>query len=113
MKVKRVGIPESLRRIWLFSANKINSSESFSKQPTQLIIAAHNCHVYQKYSTRRKTKWKSKCILEDMSDQKCFDQTWCLFKMHFNFHHSVKNGIFIIVSEAKFLKKNDENEITR
>ena len=30
--------------IWLFSANKIKSSESFSKQPTQLIIAAHNCH---------------------------------------------------------------------
>jgi hypothetical protein len=27
-----------LRRIWLFSANKIKSSESFSKQPTQLIV---------------------------------------------------------------------------
>ena len=37
-------ITEILRRIWLFSANKIKSSESFSKQPTQLIIAAHNCH---------------------------------------------------------------------
>ena len=34
------------RRIWLFSANKIESSESGSKQPTQLIIAAHNCHTY-------------------------------------------------------------------
>ena len=33
------------RRIWLFSANKIESSESFSKQPTQLIIAAHDCHT--------------------------------------------------------------------
>ena len=31
-------ITEILRRIWLFSANKIKSSESFSKQPTQLII---------------------------------------------------------------------------
>jgi hypothetical protein len=39
-----MGITENLRRIWLFSANKIKSSESFSKQPTQLIIAAHNCH---------------------------------------------------------------------
>ena len=38
MKVKRMGIKEILRRIWLFSANKIKSSESFSKQPTQLIV---------------------------------------------------------------------------
>ena len=30
-------ITEILRRIWLFSVNKI-SSESFSKQPTQLIV---------------------------------------------------------------------------
>ena len=44
MKVKRMGITEILRKIWLFSANKIKISESFSKQPTQLIIAAHNCH---------------------------------------------------------------------
>ena len=32
-KVKRMGITEILRSIWLFSANK-KSSESFSKQPT-------------------------------------------------------------------------------
>jgi hypothetical protein len=38
MKVKRMGITEILRRIWLFSANKIKSSESFSKQPIQLIV---------------------------------------------------------------------------
>ena len=38
MKVKRMGITEILRRIWLFSANKIKCSESFSKQPTQLIV---------------------------------------------------------------------------
>ena len=42
MKVKRMGISEILRRILLFSANKIKSSESFSKQPTQLIIGADN-----------------------------------------------------------------------
>ena len=36
MKVKRMII--NLGRIWLFSANKINSSESFSKQPTQFIV---------------------------------------------------------------------------
>ena len=46
MKIKRMGITEILRRIWLFSANEIKSSESFSKQPTQLIIAAHNCLFY-------------------------------------------------------------------
>ena len=37
MKVKRMGITEILRRIWLFSAYKIKSSECFSKQPIQLI----------------------------------------------------------------------------
>ena len=35
MKVKRT---EILRRIGLFSANMIKSSESFSKQPTELIV---------------------------------------------------------------------------
>ena len=38
MKVKRMGIRENLRKIWLFSENKIKSSESFSKQPIQLIV---------------------------------------------------------------------------
>ena len=38
MKVRRMGITEILRRIWLFIANKIKSSESISKQPTQLIV---------------------------------------------------------------------------
>ena len=33
-----MGITEILRRIWLFSAKKIKISESFSKQPTQLIV---------------------------------------------------------------------------
>ena len=38
MKVERMGITEILRRIWLFSANKIKSSESSSKQQPQLIV---------------------------------------------------------------------------
>ena len=38
MKVKRIGITEILRRSWLFSANKIQSSEPFSKQTIQLIV---------------------------------------------------------------------------
>ena len=45
MKVKRMGKTEILRRIWLFSANKITSSESLGNEPTQLIIDAHNCHT--------------------------------------------------------------------
>ena len=40
-----MGVTEILIRIWLFSANNIKSSESFSKQPTEIIIAAHNCHI--------------------------------------------------------------------
>ena len=38
MKVKRIGTTEILRRICLFSANKMKSSEYFSKQPNQLIV---------------------------------------------------------------------------
>ena len=44
-----MGITEILIRILLFSANNIKSSESFSKQPTQIIIAAHNCHIDNLY----------------------------------------------------------------
>ena len=54
MKVKRIEITEILRSIWLFSANKIKSSESVSKQPTnsthcrtQLIIGAEIRHIGQ------------------------------------------------------------------
>ena len=38
MKVKRMGITEILRKIWLFSENKIKGSEYSNKQPTQLIV---------------------------------------------------------------------------
>ena len=38
MKVKKMGITEILRGIWLFSINKIKSSEFVGKQPTQLIV---------------------------------------------------------------------------
>jgi hypothetical protein len=48
MKVKRMGITEIVRRIWLFSANKIKKIfESVSKKPTELIIVAHNCQPCQ------------------------------------------------------------------
>ena len=35
-------ITDILRRIWLFSANKTKSSESFSKQPIQLIVKLYS-----------------------------------------------------------------------
>ena len=38
MRVKRTGITEILRRICLYSASKIKSSESGSEQPTLLIV---------------------------------------------------------------------------
>ena len=38
MKVQKMRITEILKRILLFSASKIKSSESLSKQPTQLIV---------------------------------------------------------------------------
>ena len=46
MKVKRMGVTEILRKIWLFSANEIKSSESFSKQPTQLIVGPNSSLRY-------------------------------------------------------------------
>jgi hypothetical protein len=47
MKVKRMGIIEILKRIWLFSANKIKSSETTNSThcQTQFIIAAEIRHI--------------------------------------------------------------------
>ena len=53
---KRMGITEILRRVWLFSANKTKSSESFSKQPTQLIVKL-NSSLRQKLGT--KVTWQN------------------------------------------------------
>lgn len=45
-----MGITEILRRIWLLSANKIKSSQSVSKQPTQIIVEL-NSSLWQKLGT--------------------------------------------------------------
>ena len=51
MKVKSIEITEILRRIWLFSAKKIQSPESgriktySTHRWTQLIIVVNNCHT--------------------------------------------------------------------
>ena len=54
MKVKRMQITEILRKIWLFSANKM---ESFSKQPTQLIFEL-NSSLGQKLGTIVPPHWE-------------------------------------------------------
>ena len=55
MKVNRMRITEILRRIRLFSANKIKSSEYFSKQPTQLIVELNNSSLRHIIVTKGKT----------------------------------------------------------
>ena len=57
MKVERMGITEILRRVWLFSTNKIKSSESISKQPTQLIVEL-NSSLRQKIDTLGSSPFK-------------------------------------------------------
>ena len=54
MKVKRMGITDILRMIWLFFANKVKSSESFSKQPIQLIVELNSSlrHMIVTYDIR-------------------------------------------------------------
>ena len=55
--VRRMGITEILRRIWLFSANKIKISESVSKQPTQLIVQLNSSlrHIIVTFITSPKS----------------------------------------------------------
>ena len=60
----RMGITEILRRIWLFSSNKIKSSESVSKQPTQLIIEL-NSSLPQKFDTLNSTYFLSILLLSN------------------------------------------------
>ena len=49
-----MGITEIKRKIWLFPENKIKSSESVSKQSTQLIVEL-NSPLWQKLGTQ--TLW--------------------------------------------------------
>ena len=50
MKVKRTGVAEILRKIWLFSAKKIETSESVRKQSAQLKLEL-NSSLQQKLGT--------------------------------------------------------------
>ena len=56
-----MGIKEVLRRIWLFSASKIKSSESGSKQPTQLIVKL-NSSLWHIIVTIVFAQWQIKTI---------------------------------------------------
>ena len=84
MKVKRMGITEILRRIWLFSANKIKSSESF--KPTQLIIELNSPLWHITVTQMVKFKWaKVRLRIFKWSQLKAFNEPY-LFQL------SVPNG---------------------
>ena len=53
-----MGITEILRRIWLFSANKIKICESVSKQPTQFIVELNSSlrHIIDSHKGRNYCK---------------------------------------------------------
>ena len=46
MIIKKMGITEILRRIWLFSVNKIKSSESAAAAIVDSTVASVAAHVY-------------------------------------------------------------------
>ena len=76
MKVKRMEITEIWRRIWLFSANKIKISESFSKQPTQHIIADSVLKVRFWYFLTEHVK------VSESRNKKIFFKNWFLAKIY-------------------------------
>ena len=84
---KRMGLAESLRRIWLFSANKIKSSDSGSKQPTQLIIEL-NSSLRHIIVTQNWSHLLPVAILEEFvmpnSNQKFYKGKWW-YSFGFNF----------------------------
>ena len=86
-----MGITEILRRIWLFSANKIESSESFSKQPTQLIVEINSSlrHIIV-------TKVMMKTVAVDASTQNPYPWTMN------NVHWTLMNIFSVPVSHTLF-----------
>ena len=113
MKVKRMGITEILRRIWLFSANKIKSSESFSKQPTQIIVDLNSSlwHIIvtKKYSGKpcRGLLWLIIMCLHDSSKLYSARQN-CAVRNIYNRRakHLMKNMLktFNIINFAAFFR---------
>ena len=75
-----MGITKNLRRIWLFSANKIKSSECFRKQPK----TTNNNPIETFYNINYGSSIiKSKCLSQKLSNQNkhlsfcCLpDKTW-------------------------------------
>ena len=70
--MKRMGITEILGKIWLLSANKIKSSEFFSKQPTQRrlnsslrhIIVTISCKSWKGVKVEIKKRYNWNCSLK-------------------------------------------------
>ena len=85
MKVKRMGIKEILRRIWLFSANKTKSSESFNKQPTQLIVALNSSlrHIIVTQNTADRSGYNLISIIIIFSEFKVLNNGTMEFSFRF------------------------------
>ena len=81
MKVKRMGITENLRRICLFSANKIKSFKYSSKQPAQLIVklssSLQHIIVTKKLTGKERRPANSRYSIHQDSEQKLdYLQDW-------------------------------------
>ena len=92
MKVKRMGITELLRRIWLFSANKIKSSESVRNQPTQLIVKINSSlpsfHVSNFKSSKK--LWLTFGVSYLVFSHRLMQQkVHCLFSYFVTLYHSL------------------------
>ena len=108
-----MGIREILRRIWLFSANKLKSSESCSKQPTQLIVdlnsTLRHIIVTKKYSGKpcRGLLWLIIMCLHDSSKLYSARQN-CAVRNIYNRRakHQMKNMLktFNIINFAAFFR---------
>ena len=60
MKIKRMGMIEILRWMWLFSKSKKKNSETFSQQPTHLIVELNLSlrHIVVTIDSSPKNKYK-------------------------------------------------------
>ena len=108
-----MGVTDILRKMWLFSANKIKSSKSFSKQPTQLILnlnwSMRHIIVTKKYSGKpcRGLLWLIIMCLHDSSKLYSARQN-CAVRNIYNRRakHQMKNMLktFNIINFAAFFR---------
>ena len=71
-----MGITEILTRIWLFSTNKIKSSEFFSKQLTQLIVELNLSFLHIIVTLVKNSFEKAKQLVKNMPLYKNVSKFW-------------------------------------